>query len=88
MAGYSNENLLRKILEIQNIVLSEQKRGFLNQKEIFHQRIAPKYFICIATFYNYMARNAKKELADIEERRNLRRIAKREREKVVSQEIK
>lgn len=75
MAGYNTENLLRKIIEIQNIVLAEQKRGYLNQKEIFNKIIAPRYFISIATFYNYLGRNVKKELADIEERRRLRENA-------------
>lgn len=83
MAGYNTENLLRKIIEIQNIVLAEQKKGYLNQKEIFNKIIVPKYFICIATFYNYLGRNAKKELAEIEERRRLKEVANREREKAV-----
>lgn len=75
MAGYNTENLLRKIVEIQNIVLAEQKRGYLNQKEIYNKIIAPRYFISIATFYNYLGRNAKKELADIKERRKLKEKA-------------
>lgn len=65
MAGYNKENLLKKIVEVQNIVLAEQKRGYMNQKEVFNRIIAPKYFISERTFYNYLGRNAKKELADL-----------------------
>lgn len=87
MGGYNTENLLRKIIEVQNIVLKEQQRGYLNQKEIYHQMIAPKYFISIKTFYNYLARNAKRELADIEERRRLKKIADKEREKAILNDV-
>lgn len=65
MGGYSNENLLRKIINIQNIVINEQQRGYLNQKEIYYQIIYPQYLISFRTFYNYLSRNAKKELEDL-----------------------
>ncbi|NDV97451.1 hypothetical protein D0T84_21515 [Dysgonomonas sp. 521] len=84
--AYNREMLLRKIIEIQNIVLKGQKKS-LSQKEMYHNVIAPKYFISIATFYKYLGCNAKKELAEIEERRRLKEVADREREKVVLNEV-
>lgn len=50
-----------KVIEIQDIVLTGQKRGD-TQKEIFWREIEPVYHISIATFYNYLAMNAKAEL--------------------------
>jgi len=60
--AYSNQYLLHRIVEIQNIVLSEKKRGMMSQKQIYEEIVAPKYFISYSTFNNYLARNAKREL--------------------------
>lgn len=73
-AGYNSENLLKKIIEIQNIVLREQKRGYLSLKETYHQFIADEYFISFRTLQNYLGRNAKQELADIEESKPSNRV--------------
>lgn len=79
MAGYNSKNLLTKIVDIQEIVLNEQKKGYLNQKQIYYELIAPKYFISMRTFYKYLGRNAKKELTEIKERERLKDIANMER---------
>lgn len=60
--AYNNRNLLTKIIEIQDIVIREQKKG-VNQRFIYHQYIKEVYFISESTFNNYLARNARKELA-------------------------
>jgi hypothetical protein len=64
--SYSKRNLLKKIIEIQNIVIKEHKRG-LSQKWIFENFIEKVYFISYSTFNCYMSRNAKKELCDMDE---------------------
>ena len=63
--AYNTRCLLLKIIEIQNIVLREQRRGFLNQKEIYYKLIEHVYFISERTFYNYLSRNAKRELSEM-----------------------
>jgi hypothetical protein len=63
--GYNKRIFLQKIIEVQNIVLREQERGYLNQKEIFYRLIKPAFFISERTFYNYLARNAKRELSEM-----------------------
>jgi hypothetical protein len=55
-----------KIIEVQEIVLREQRRGILNQKEVFYKLIEPVYHISITTFYNYLSRNAKRELSEMD----------------------
>lgn len=62
--AYNKRNLYMKVIEIQNIVLAGQKRGD-TQKEIYWTLIEPVYHISIATFYNYLAMNAKAELDKI-----------------------
>lgn len=63
--SYEKRNLLMKIIEIQNIVLKEQKRG-VSYKWIFDNLIKKPYFISYSTFNVYMRRNAKRELADLD----------------------
>ncbi|GHV31579.1 hypothetical protein FACS1894177_06480 [Bacteroidia bacterium] len=62
--AYSKRNLLLKIIEIQNIVIREKKRG-VSQKWVYNNLIKKRYFIEYSTFNSYMGRNAKKELADL-----------------------
>ena len=64
--GYNRRNLLIKILEVQSIYLEHSKRG-VTGKWIFNELIYPKYKISRATFYNYLATNAKKELKELDE---------------------
>lgn len=58
---------LKKIIEIQDITIHEKKRG-VTQKWIYENLIRDQYFISKATYDRYLARNAKKELRELEER--------------------
>jgi len=63
--AYNKRNLLLKIIEIQEIVLREQKRG-VSQIWVYRNLIAPVYFISFRTYNAYLATNAKKELEDLD----------------------
>lgn len=64
--AYNSINLLKKIVDIQEIYLKYQADGVTGEY-IYHHHIYPIYRISRKTFYNYLARNAKKELKDIQE---------------------
>ena len=66
--AYNKRNLLLKIIEIQNIVMTEKDRG-ISQKWIFENLIQKRYFINYSTFNAYMGRNAKRELADLDNKK-------------------
>ena len=59
--GYNKVNHLKKIVEIQNITMEYKKKG-IYQAWIYINVIAPKFYISRATYYNYLAINAKGEL--------------------------
>lgn len=63
--AYNRKNLLSKIIEIQQTTLEHKKKGS-TQKWIYENVIEQKYCICQATYNNYLATNAKKELNDME----------------------
>lgn len=63
--AYNKKNLLVKIIEIQDIVLRERKRGGVSQVYIFESLIKNQYHISYSTFNSYLARNAKKELESL-----------------------
>ena len=56
--AYDKRNLLLKIIEIQELVLREKKRG-VSQRWIYRNHIKERYFISEAAFEKYLARNAK-----------------------------
>ena len=60
------ENLLRRMVEIQNITLEHTKRG-ITQEWIYSNLIYPRFFISKRQYYNYLAYPAKKELRELEE---------------------
>lgn len=64
--SYSNKNLLKRIVDIQNITLEYKKKG-VTQKWIYENVITPKYHISRTTYYNYLASEAKKFLRQMEE---------------------
>jgi len=66
--AYNKRNLLLKIIEIQNIVLEGKDHG-ASQKWTFENKIQKPYFINYSTFCAYMGRNAKKELAELDKRK-------------------
>lgn len=59
--GYNKVTHLKKIVEIQNITMEYKKKG-IYQEWIYINVIAPKFYISRATYYNYLAINAKGEL--------------------------
>ncbi|MDD4385837.1 MAG: hypothetical protein PHD06_11740 [Bacteroidales bacterium] len=63
--AYNRKNLLLKILEVQAIALEHQAEG-MYQTEIFKKYIQPRFNISNATYYNYLATNARKELKELE----------------------
>lgn len=72
--AYNSKNLLRKIIEIQNIYMEHKAKG-VTGKFIFENLIKPNYHIGMTTFKNYLGRNAKRELkviliAEEEKRQN------------------
>ena len=65
--GYNKRNLLLKIIEIQNIVIKEQRKG-ATQRWVYKNLIKDRYFISEPTFNKYLARNAKAELAELDKK--------------------
>ena len=62
--AYNRTNLLKRIIEIQNTVLEYQHKG-TSQKWVYENIIKVRYFLSEATFYAYLATNAKKELNEL-----------------------
>lgn len=60
--AYNKLNMLQKVLEIQAIVLKEQKRGGVSQKWIYENLIKDRFYISYPTFNRYLAMNAKREM--------------------------
>lgn len=65
--AYNNKNLLKRIVDIQNIYLKYRDQGVTGEY-IYANYVYPNYRISRKTFYNYLARNAKKELTDLKEK--------------------
>lgn len=64
--GYNRRNILKRIIEVQNITLEHTKRG-VTQKWVYENVVYPRFLISPATYYNYLAVNAKAELKKMEE---------------------
>ena len=61
--AYNKANYFKRIVDVQNIVLDEQKRkSDKSLKQIYLEQIQPVYFISYRTFSNYLNINAKAEL--------------------------
>ncbi len=60
--AYNKTNLLKKMVEIQELTLKKQREHDLYLKEIYHQYIYPKYHISYRTYHTYLGTNAKREL--------------------------
>ena len=59
--GYNRRNILKRIIEVQNITLEHTKCGS-TQKWVYENIIYPRFLISIATYDNYVAVNARAEL--------------------------
>ena len=66
--AYNRENLLRKIIEIQDIVLEHKGRG-VTQIWVYENIIKDRYHISVATFNNFLATPAKAELKQLLDKR-------------------
>lgn len=64
--GYNRRNILKRIIEIQNVTIEHTKRG-VSQKWVYENIVFPRFYISSATYYNYLAVNAKAELRKMKE---------------------
>jgi len=62
--AYNRENILIKIIEIQETTLKHTKLG-VTQKFIFENHIKPIHHISLRTYKEYLGTNAKKELKQL-----------------------
>jgi len=70
--AYNRGNLLKRIIEIQNLVLELQNQDdCLSLKDIHKDYIKPDYNICYKTFHNYLDTNAKRDLKAIQKTKGL-----------------
>lgn len=58
---YNRQNLLIRVIEVQNITLNHTGKG-ISQQRVFDEIIKPRFMISQRTFYNYLSMNAKREL--------------------------
>ena len=58
--AYNRKYLLRRIIEVQDIVKTNIKRG-ISQKHTYHNEIEPKYKISYGTFCRWMSYPAQRE---------------------------
>ena len=68
--AYNKENLLQRIIEIQDIVL-EHKRKFVPQKTIYKMYIKEQFHISYSTFNRYLGVPAKAELKELPEKEEI-----------------
>lgn len=63
--AYNRRNYLRRIIEIQEIVLRLKREDEdTSLKTIYWEHIEPKYMISKRTFHKYLDINARKELKE------------------------
>lgn len=67
--AYNRINLLKKIIEVQELTLHQYHKVGFTYKEIYWQYIYPKYHICYRTFHTYLGTPAKKQLKELQENR-------------------
>lgn len=63
---YNRKNLLIKILDVQELVMKYQNEGH-TQRWIYRNIIYPKYPMSMATYYNYLNTNARKEIKEFDQ---------------------
>jgi hypothetical protein len=64
--AYNRKNLLRRAIKVQDIYLEHRDSG-LSNREIYKRYIKYRWDITEATFYNYLALPAKRDLKRLEE---------------------
>ena len=65
--AYNRRNLLKKILEIQDIARQDFSRG-IPYTHIYRTKIRDQHHISYSTFNNYLSCNAKRELTKLDEK--------------------
>jgi hypothetical protein len=73
--AYNRENLLFRIIEIQDLTMSYTRNG-TTQEWVYFNVIRGRYYISKSTYYNYLAYPAKLELRLLQEN-----MPEKEREK-------
>ena len=76
--AYNRENFLKKVVEIKEIMRTEQKRGS-TQIWVYNHLIRDRYHISLSTFNNYLAMPASRMLRELQE--------KQENEKYLQQDL-
>ncbi len=66
--AYNRENLLRRIIEVQDIVLEHRKHD-TPQIRIYEKHIKDKFHISYSCFNEWISINAKKELKELLEKK-------------------
>ena len=61
----TKESFIRRAMQVQEIYLEHTNKGVSN-RYIYRKYIYPVYYISERTFYRYLARNAKKEIRELE----------------------
>ncbi len=65
--AYSRQNLLEKILEIQQITLEYTRKG-VSQQWVYENVVRPRFYISMRTYNSYLSTNAKAQLRKSEAR--------------------
>lgn len=65
--AYNRKYLLHRIIEVKELVRIGRKRG-QSQIWIYNNQVKDRYHISFATFNNYLAVNAARELKELEAR--------------------
>ncbi|WP_027470140.1 hypothetical protein [Saccharicrinis fermentans] len=68
--AYTRENLLRRMIDVQNKTLEHTQKG-VTQEWVFRHVIKPHYHISRKTFYSYLGANAKRELKQLTEAKRM-----------------
>jgi len=63
--AYNRRNILKRIVEIQNLTLEHTSRG-VTQVWVYEHVIQPRFVISNRTYYNYLNINAKRILNESE----------------------
>lgn len=63
--AYNRENYLKRIIEIQELVLNEQEHG-ATLRWIYREKVRHRYHISCSSFNNYLSIPAAKELKDLQ----------------------
>ncbi|MDR1155281.1 MAG: hypothetical protein LBL04_11290 [Bacteroidales bacterium] len=72
--AYNRENILTRVVDIQNITWEHTGRG-VTQEWVYNNVVFPKYVISKATYYAYLAMPAKRELQLLREKKQRQREA-------------